>query len=449
MACVKFIPVNIWLTLLEGCRMLKCVFLFYFFMVYSLNLKANERLFVSQLPLACENYVHAGSHKHQACFPGAIANAQKGTASGHRNFSIRQFYALNWPTKINSRGQPDYEASFGVYSKQSKPVWQSWKTSDDIKYLNLDINQTWESKNTRMLQNCNVKGDSAWPLMLNINTTPAGFEIFDRNKLGVYYQTYFNQPAYIAIIKKLKLEGKLFGISLPSGEKVSATEQVRGSIIIKAAWKLVEPYEYDYYHVDEAFIEREDGSCKKAFVGLVGLHIISKISENETNPWSWSTFEHVLNAPTEKQVMDNNSSVNWTFFDKDSFQLNNCTHNGIFDLTAPNCKVNEPHLEKNNSTLQIVKETISNHVTDREVAEDNRAAIEKLDKMRAKSTWRNYRLIDTQWLDKQNQAHPKLLSNAVLEPFIQKTSCIECHNKASNTDFIFLLKTINNTKESK
>ncbi|TMO60129.1 hypothetical protein CWC19_21205 [Pseudoalteromonas aurantia] len=73
-------------------------------------------------------------------------------------------------------------------------------------------------------------------------------------------------------------------IDFPLGEKVSGVSEKRGAIIIKAAWKKLQSFEYLKYHKSQALIKDEAGNCKLAIVGLVGLHVVSKISDNSLNP---------------------------------------------------------------------------------------------------------------------------------------------------------------------
>ncbi|TMO69056.1 hypothetical protein [Pseudoalteromonas aurantia] len=163
---------------------------------------SQERL-NAQLPESCVNYIYAASEKHQACFPGAIANGQKGTAAGHRNYAIKQFYALNWPLRENERGVPEYNAELGQY-KDNISVWQSWKTIDDIYNLSVGSSKEWKDITPEIPQECinEFQKVTDWPLVLYRSKTPEGFELFDKNNMSVYYQTYFNKKSFDTIVQR-------------------------------------------------------------------------------------------------------------------------------------------------------------------------------------------------------------------------------------------------------
>jgi len=431
---IKFINVNHKLIKMYLAIICMCV---------SYHTYAQEHL-NSQLPLACTEYVYAASEKHQACFPGAVSNAQKGTASGHRNYAIKQFYALNWPLKKNVRGIPDYKAELGHY-KDNVSVWQSWKTIDDINNLNVESPNDWENTDPFIPQECIAEFDKikVWPLVLFQNKTPGGFELFDKNNLSVYYQTYFNKQAFDTILKSEIYKGIIKNIVFPSGKKLNGEPEKRGAIIIKAAWKELAPFEYLKYHKSQALIKDSSGNCKLGMVGLVGIHIVSKVNDNKVNPWSWATFEHIDNAPSVGEILANgHARKQWTFLSASEVALDNCSINKQWDFDLPGCRFNKPKTKGSDNPPNIIRVPITNHVIKREVKEDNRSAQEKLDNTMKNSIWKNYKLIDVQWLDKFNQPRPELLSNTILEPFTQKSSCIQCHGDAKNTDFVFSLKNI-------
>src|SRR5690606_9596877 len=87
------------------------------------------------------------------------------------------------------------------------------------------------------------------------------------------------------------------GIYFPKG-----TPEQQGAIEVKGAWlEITDPARYDDYLLSEAFIYNPDAEtpeCRKAIVGLVGMHIIQKSNDQ----WTWATFEHVNNAPSIEDI---------------------------------------------------------------------------------------------------------------------------------------------------
>ena len=92
----------------------------------------------------------------------------------------------------------------------------------------------------------------------------------------------------------------------------TVTNGTNGSIEIKAAWRIIDRAAGDdpsrYYTMPARIAVAGDlvrggrPFCRSVLVGLVGLHIIQRNPDFQTNAellpqWIWATFEHVDNAP--------------------------------------------------------------------------------------------------------------------------------------------------------
>ncbi|MCG8461221.1 MAG: hypothetical protein MI919_33460, partial [Holophagales bacterium] len=108
-----------------------------------------------------------------------------------------------------------------------------------------------------------------------------------------------------------------------------------GSMEVKAAWKVlctaqdveakrckVEDDVDTFYHREVFVYNAPSGSCSRAELGLVGLHVIVKTFW--APQWIWATFEHVSNVPPVGQ-----EGEGYSFFDP------SCTpHPGHFPIKA-------------------------------------------------------------------------------------------------------------------
>ncbi|HEV7486935.1 MAG TPA: hypothetical protein VGQ65_14750 [Thermoanaerobaculia bacterium] len=84
-----------------------------------------------------------------------------------------------------------------------------------------------------------------------------------------------------------------FPISIP-------TENKYGALEVKAAWKVLDEKDdaSRYYTTEAVIFDPKTHKCgQPQTLGMVGLHILQKVSG--FNSWIWSTFEHVDNVPCD------------------------------------------------------------------------------------------------------------------------------------------------------
>jgi hypothetical protein len=243
--------------------------------------------------------------------------------------------------------------------------------------------------------------------------------------------------------------GKEVGFAC-TGTDSTATDT--GAIMVKAAWKILGAGdEKTRFYTRKALVwtpgstnPARPASCVVSDVGMIGLHIATKV-EN-TPQWVWSTFEHRSNVPDLSSLP---AKLPYSFYNQD------CK-----DCTA----VNTPPLRpwdptKPGQPTQITRVT----PIDAPTTALNKSWQAALASVNPNSPWQYYDLISTQWptqgsngcnalsqTSPDGNPAPQFLANTTLESYIQgntpntSSSCIECHVNAAATtgkfsDFTYML----------
>ncbi len=168
-----------------------------------------------------------------------------------------------------------------------------------------------------------------------------------------------------------------------------------GSISIKGKWKLITEEEKKRYHWHE-YVEPTTG--KPAIVGLVALHIGSKVIPN----WHWSTFEQVDNPGFADYI-------------------------GVHDSFG----MRPTDIWPNRQTNQGYSETYGKSKDNVGQLTDQVKALMKQHKLSpALSTY--YRLKGAQVDFTDRTGRPTIVGNSITEAgFVSTSSCITCHARAS------------------
>ncbi len=425
---------------------------------------------VNQLPDACENYYQTLSDKPYAilpCFAPTLGN-NRTNQSAIRD-AYRQFHALNWPLSDSTIGMADYQLD---YSQQldTYPVWQSWPTVAQMK--SGDITK-WQQTSYKLPLSCqslftkNNQGTSQYTQfisnyptvprgpkieVLSNSINPEGETIADVNGQPVYYQVYLNQPAFAYLTSQQR---PINSLNFPAGQ-VNADK--RGAIYIKAAWKVLTDNELNQYHSSFAVVIDGDSKnakqCRLAVVGLSAQHIVSKNNpknqpnSSDANKWSWATYLNAASMPRYSEANNGDYQLSqqdilppndgWAFFNKSLNELKKqCINNqDQWDEVLDTCPIN-----KNN--CEIGSKCTGNTLVAYPITQD-KANLDTYNAQTKKhlpsSVWRNYQILNNQWLDR-GFAAPEILENPVLEPFFHnKSSCSSCHSDANKQvfkDYIF------------
>ena len=449
------------------------------------NMTTNDAL-INQLPTtaSCPGYQNISNKPFSilACFAATLGNNR--TNQTLIRDAYRQFHALNWPVDGDTIGLPNYALKSSEQA-DTFPVWQSWPTTHQVKYT--DINN-WDENDFTIPASCGYlfektsqgKGSKYTAFIKQYPTVPRGPKIevltnavnpqndivVDINAQAVRYQVYMNKPAFE--FSKGLSSSVTDDINYPVAKGVSeqygiTQSAVRGAIFIKAAWKVLQPEEFANYHKSFAVVTSEtaDGMeiCELNVVGLSAMHIVNKnnpknigspgSSANETNKWSWATYEFVGNAPSYtftgdgiEELTENSIKPtlgnSWAFFKQDWTGLRKMCVNekGLWQQNLSSCPINKNGCGKEEP---CEKSTIVLHPSEQDVknlTSYNNATMREL----KNSVWKNYRIINNQWSD-MGYVKPEKLENPILEAFSKKrTSCSGCHkraNKAKFNDFIF------------
>jgi hypothetical protein len=290
-----------------------------------------------------------------------------------------------------------------------------------------------------------------------LNTGP----LIDQNGNYVRYQILINEPMYNYIVanglySQAGQQRFTDSIAFPEGAVTAGTTGTIGAIVMKAAWKVLDPDNSgdaaSRFHTTTAYVytPAADGvqpSCGLQTLGLVGLHIVHK---TDTEPqWIWSTFEHIDNAPTVAEAKAPPAGARYNFF------------NPACDSVA--CPWNaqppqpwNPSVEPfpNGFRSQIVRATRYEDIALQSAGMWNaqfQAAMKG-------TVWENYHLITTQWptdaanpTDPDGAPFPLFAANTTMETYVQgnvpqaSSTCMGCHGNATSmtgkpSDFSFVLE---------
>jgi hypothetical protein len=297
-----------------------------------------------------------------------------------------------------------------------------------------------------------------------------GHLLVAQNRTYVRYLAAYNRIVFDKIVNNgLYNRETVHGIRAPdAGEPVPVLgRQPDGAMTVKSAWvELPEVNGPDQNQLDpsrfyvraDAWVEDpQTNVCRKARVGLVGLHFVYKTPSRPQ--WIWSTFEHVDNVPEP----DDPPGKKYTFNNGDRTIR-------MTDEPDPNYRIPLPQgargLGDPPEPYQVERLQTITPLT----MEANRAAQTELASLG--SVWRYYKLVMVQWpmlpatpnddglkapLPSCAQRGGTATANTIMETFLQtkadcnttkKLTCMGCHNSARATDFIWSMQTQANSPDA-
>jgi hypothetical protein len=381
------------------------------------------------------------------------------------------FVALNWPALPD--GSPDPGRTIGQ-DGDNATVWESWKQNYDTFLSGGKDPGAWDSQG-EVPAACQALFKPGTRVFRQVGKTPNVLEVsgqpfktgplVDQLKGYARYAIQLNRPMY-EFIRANKLYSKAgqagFGeVSFACGANPSdGGEGKLGPIVVKSAWKLLDPKKDDAsrFHTASVLVytppsenPRIPEKCEAARVGLVGFHIAHKTVF--APQWIWSTFEQVDNVPDVDDVKAGRFKDRYNFYKP---RCKGCTAENTPPPRpwVPNARTSPPS--------QIVRE-IPIAQGDPQVGRINAQYQAALKQIQPRSVWQHYELIGTQWPTRTTGAcsldpaapngnpTPLFLANSTLESYIQgkvpnvSSSCIECHGNAVTTsaarsDFTYLLQ---------
>jgi len=285
--------------------------------------------------------------------------------------------------------------------------------------------------------------------------------LIDQNGHYARYQILVNRPMYDYIVAN-RLYSRIGqahfkrNVTFPMGQVDSGTVGRVGAIVIKAAWKVLDPKDPNdapsRFHVMHARIytppsEGVTASCRPGTLGLVGLHIVHKTRFEPQ--WNWATFEHVDNVPTAAETAAEMPARHYNFY-RQGCSARNCPPNA--QPPRPWDATRDPFPHGFHS--QIVRTTT--YPPEATASADTWNA--QFHAALAGTVWTNYRLVTTQWptnptsaKDPNGMPFPLLAANTTMESYVQgnvlnaSSSCMACHGNATTvngrpSDFSFILE---------
>ena len=329
-------------------------------------------------------------------------------------FSWQDFIALNWPAS-GKRGIPAKDRSFAAPGPR---VWETWKETGEVYLPDGRKPAPWDAPEV---------------VSAAFSRAPTAKRLFRQTKLDKTLQAVFEPTvadgALPATLKDQRGEMVRFEIRMNRvlfdyvvdhklyDARVQALqpeiEAPAGSILIKAAWRILGPEETGF-HTTQAWVSDDANPSTAKYrlvrVGLVGFHIMHKTKS--APQWIWSTFEHVRNV----------TGPNASFFNP------RCTECAI-NVQTPNGVPNQ--------ATRVIPIPSSDPDCDAYEAVDNLAALNHAVREALEgSPFRNYEQVGSQWPAPGTPAtvfevRPALLGNTTLETFIQNSSsCMGCHAMA-------------------
>jgi hypothetical protein len=262
-------------------------------------------------------------------------------------------------------------------------------------------------------------------------------------------------------------------IAFPEGVNVDTSTRTgtMGAVMLKVSWRILDPEKdkalMDKFHTVDALVyfpgPRPDGggtktgpACVEKKLGLIGFHAGHKTKF--APQWVWTSFEHVSNAPTQKEVHDKKLHPPYSFFNADCKRCVNGDCKTCVANDTPPDPWDPPKslVFHSGDRSQVVRTTILPDVVANEVADLNR----QFRALLKGTVWENYELLATQWpsdntskTDCNGQPAPTFLANTTLETYSQgviplaSSSCMACHGNATTqhdsatpSDFTFILE---------
>ena len=364
-------------------------------------------------------------------------------------FSWQAFTSLNW----SETGQP-----IPKYSTD----WQNFNRRTVI------------FGNDQAVKNCGELAADAQVITSTLVQSD-GNVLIDQNGNFIVYETRVNQVAENYILNELlntyagQKARNNRPISFPQGQLGAGATPA--SVLVKTSWQILPPAaDITGYVVKDGliYVPSENsasgkGMCLQEKLGLVGIHIVSRIHSGNGDEWLWSTFEHRLTAPTAGNsrkvnsifsrnlfpggctAPDTDSSVDYIFFDPD---CPDCQPNQI-PTTNWKWADTQPYAQVNGETFSHPTQVVRCWEVFEGTSELNEIWQHEL----RGTPLRNYQLISTQWRGANKSPMfehgevPRYLSNTTMETYLQTDSegtCLGCHATAKTStggdaNFTFLL----------
>ncbi len=225
-------------------------------------------------------------------------------------FAWSEFIALNWradPTSC-AADPAARAATFGDPGYQGPVVWQTYKRPNEVFLADAKPPTPWCTVNRahtveRLAATSELS--TATDETLDAIAQASGSYTFLTAQSGkvTLYEQHMNHDEFAYVdangLYNRETQQRVVekpGIDLPDAGPASARYGPDGAIELKAAWlELDDPHDWPRYLTTQASVVYPGHDPQTVTVGLVGLHIIRKLPNEQQ--LVWATFEHVDNAP--------------------------------------------------------------------------------------------------------------------------------------------------------
>lgn len=349
------------------------------------------------------------------------------------------FVSLNWD---------------GVERGDTAETWRDYPRRDDV----LDVPSAAQ---------CGEAATGAEVIITDFHQSD-GHALVDANGNFIVYETRLNRVAadYITqngLTTQAGLRAAGDTIAFPQGQSA----EVPASVTLKTAWMILEGDAAQFITARGLIVvPPEDsvtgqGACLEVTLGLVGMHIVTKVDSGNGDEWVWATFEHRDNAPIAADARDINAIYGADLFPQgcvapDEILRDYLLFNGQGPANTP------PGAALWNTAPPYAVNASGDRLPPTQVVRcwstfaPTQATNARWQWLLEGTPLSNYMLVSTQWRGANASPYiehgelPRFLSNTTLETYLQidrEGSCIGCHAEATTvlgtpSDTTFILRRV-------
>ncbi len=364
-------------------------------------------------------------------------------------FAWQAFVALNWPETAQGRGKPP-------------AGWRAFARRDRV--FGRDIAQT----------SCPAGFAGAEVIVTDLEQVDDK-ALVDRNGNYVVYETRLNRVAEAYIVDNALntlagVEAAGGGIGFPQGRDAARP----ASVLVKTAWQVLSEPRPDFITAAGLIVVPPERSasgktlCLSVHLGMVGMHVVTKVASGHGEEWVWATFERRDNAPVATNARAINSIYAQNLFPGGCAAPEETGTDYLFyDRARPDLPTNAPPpaparwaetppFAVGGPDGQPLLPT--QVVRCWKVFDPTRATNALWQDKLAGTPLAQYMLISAQWRGAnksplfEHGELPRYLSNVTMETYLQADptgTCLGCHAEArtaagQQSDFTYLLRDVVN-----
>ena len=366
------------------------------------------------------------------------------------------FVSLNWP--LGPDGTTAEAVAPALDTPDTRRAWSRFVRRDEVFKPNIPV--TCQNSVDAIVHTGDVEQAD-------------GTVLIDQSGNFVVYETRLN-PVAEAYIRDNELNFRAGQaafdpqpVEFPQGQL--GTEAKPASVLLKTAWRIVRAEETDFLTTSGLIQVPADKSetgaplCLSVTLGMVGMHIVTRVASGNGDEWLWSTFEHRDNVPVSGSARNVNSLFTRELFPE------GCTHPpdasgrdwSFYNPARVDQPTNSPigaewswASHAPHARIGGERATPPQIVRCWDLLEGTRAVNAIWHARLRDSVLHNYMLISSQWRGANkspifpNGELPRFLTNTTIETFSQidpNGTCLGCHTAARTTtgadaNFTFLLR---------